>query len=242
MINKKLLIALLAFLSVGMYAQVGFNCQFVPGLQVGSVKVKTDNTRLKDYKFGAALPIFMIDRIKTKWYTNLEMNALYYATTQVNNVNAGKVKIAKTEGAYIAGRLGYGFGKGDAMRVGPNINLGWGASNLDSSKRTLNVPSYYTIGGGVFFYQKIGSRIRAMAKVGYEKYKNKSANDNVKGLSGSGIYMEGTVAYNVYQKFGLAVMPAFYSKKFSYNYGGEAVSTNAKVRSLFLRIGFVKFF
>ncbi len=240
--NKKLLIVLLAIFGMKLSAQVGMNCQFVPGIQVGFVKVKSDNTKLGDYKYGAALPVFMIDRLTAKWYTNLDMNALYYATTQFNNANAGKIKIAKTEGAYVAGRLGYGFGKGESTRVGPNLNLGWGASNLDSSKRVLNVPSYTTIGGGLFFYQKIGTRIRAMVKGGFEKYSGKNANNNVKALSGSGIYLEGTVAYNVYQKYGLSLMPAFYSKKFKYNYGGETTITNTKLKSIVIRFGFVKFF
>lgn len=242
MINKKLLILLLGLLGLKISAQVGMNSQFVPGIQTGFVKVKSDNKKLGEYKYGAALPIFMIDRLTSKWYTNLDMNALYYATTQYNNANAGKIKIAKTEGAYIAGRLGYGFGKSESMRVGPNLNLGWGASNLDSSKRVLNVPSYTTIGGGLFFYQKIGSRIRAMVKGGYEKYSGKNANNNVKALTGSGIYIEGTVAYNIYQKYGVSVMPAFYSKKFQYNYMGETTPTNTKIKSMVIRVGFAKFF
>lgn len=238
----KLTIALLALMSLSLKAQVGFNCQFVPGLQVGSVKVKTDNTYLKDYKFGAPLPVFMVDRITSKWYTNMDMSALYYAATQYNNATAGKIDIAKTEGGYFAGRLGYGFGKGENFRVGPNLNAGWSASNLDSSKRVLNVPSYFSLGGGVFAYYKVNKRIRVSLKAGYEKYSNKSANNNVKNLSGHGTYIEGAVAYNFYQKYGLAIMPAIISKKFQYTYTGATLPNTAKVHSAVLRLGFTKFF
>ena len=44
-------------------AQVGLNCQYVPGLQFGYVKVKiTDNPVLQKYSYSAALPIMMLDR------------------------------------------------------------------------------------------------------------------------------------------------------------------------------------
>lgn len=243
MTNKKLLIIFLAFLGFGMKAQVGLNCQFVPGIQLGSVKVKSTNAKL-DYKYSAGLPLFMIDRFKGKWYTNLDMNATYYAATQTNKANADKIKIAKTEGGLIAGRLGYGFGKGETTKFGINGNLGYSVSNLDSSRKAFNVAGYWNYGGGVFFYQKIGTKMRAMAKIGYEKYGNgKSSTGFTKQISelrGSGFYLEGTLGYNIYQKFGIAVMPTFTSKKFNFKFDGTP--TTSKVTAFALRIGIVKFF
>jgi len=245
--KKKLLTLLLALIGLGVYSQVGFNCQFVPGAQFGFVKIKSTNTKLSN-SHGAGFPLFMIDRIKTKWYTHLDMNGLYYSVTQFNKSNRSKVdssKVAKTEGGMFAGRLGYGFGKGEDFRVGPNVNVGYMMSNLGSSIKTFDgIANYWNIGGGVFAYKKINGKIRTMAKFGYEKYSNKTAtaNSQIKNLRGSGIYLEGTVAYNFYQKYGLAVMPAFYSKKFTFNYGNETAVTESKLKSFVLRIGFTKFF
>ncbi len=245
MINKKLLIALLALFSLGLKAQVGLNCQFVPGIQLGAVTVKSENSKIGEYKSAAGLPIFMLDRLKNHWYAQLDMNGLYYSVTQFNKSQRSKgdsTKFAKTEGGLCAGRIGYGFGNSETMRVGPNLNVGYMMSNLNGNKRSFDgMPMYWNIGGGVFFYQKIGTKIRAMAKVGYEKYSNKKT-ENITNLKGSGMYFEATAAYNIYQKYGVAVMPAFYSKKFTYNYDGATTETKTKVKSIVLRIGFTKFF
>jgi hypothetical protein len=244
--KSKLLLALFALFSLGLGAQVGMNCQFVPGLQVGAIKVKSDNAKIKEYKYAAGLPIFMLDRLKNKWYANLDMNGLYYSVTQYNKSNRSKpdsTKLAKTEGGMFAGRIGYAFGKTDSRRIGINGNLGYCMSNLDASVKTLDgVAKYWNIGGGVFFYQKIGSKMRAMAKVGYEVYSNKKASGNIATLKGKGTYLEATLAYNIYQKYGLAVMPAIYSKKFTYNYAGDSNTTTTKVKNIALRFGFTKFF
>ncbi|MDP2386438.1 MAG: hypothetical protein Q8M29_08700 [Bacteroidota bacterium] len=246
MISKKLLITLLALFGLGLKAQVGLNCQFVPGLQLGAVTVKSDNSKIGEYKAAAGLPVFMLDRLKNKWYAQLDMNGLYYSVTQYNKSQRSKgdsTKYAKTEGGLCAGRIGYGFGKSETMRVGPNLNIGYMMSNINGNKRSFEgMPMYWNFGGGVFFYQKIGTKIRAMAKVGYEKYSNKKASSDIATLKGSGTYFEATVAYNIYQKYGVAVMPALYSKKFTYNYNGETTETKTKVKSVVLRIGFTKFF
>jgi hypothetical protein len=245
MLKKKLLTALLALLGFGMYSQVGFNCQFVPGAQFGFVKIKSTNEKLSS-SHGAGFPLFMLDRFKTKWYTHLDMNGLYYSVTQFNKSNRSKVdssKVAKTEGGMFAGRIGYGFGNTEDFRVGPNLNIGYTMSNLGASIKTFDgIANYWNIGGGVFAYKKINGKIRTMAKLGYEKFSNKKATALITNLTGSGMYFEGTVAYNFYQKYGLAVMPAFYTKKFKFTYNGQATQTESKLKSFVLRIGFTKFF
>jgi len=236
---KKLLLLALVIQGLCANAQVGINCQYIPAIQFGSVKVKTDNPALGTYKYGAGLPLMMLDRIGSKWYWNLDMNALYYGATQTNKAADGRIKIAKTEGGYFAGRVGKMFGKGEQFRFGINLNAGFSTSNLDSAKRTFEPRGYLNFGGGILVYKKFG-KMRVAAKFGYEKY---SAKYIVKG-SGSGTYLETTFAYMIYQKYGLSLMPCIYSKKFDYtpkiNGTGSAV-TNAKVSSLVFRIGLTKF-
>jgi len=245
MMNKKLLTLLLALLGFGVYSQVGFNCQYVPGVQFGFVNIKSNNSKIGNHKQAAGMAIFMIDRFKTKWYTNLEMNGLYYGVTQYNKSHRSKAdstKVAKTEGGMFAGRIGYGFGKSEDFRVGPNLNIGYSMSNLQAASKSFEVAKYWNFGGGIFVYKKINGKIRTMAKIGFEKYYNKKTDNFVGAITGKGFYLEGTVSYNFYQKYGVAVMPAFYSKKFSYTYNGEATPTETKVKSFVLRIGFTKFF
>jgi hypothetical protein len=238
MIKKTIVFALLIHGLVAT-AQVGINCQYFPAIQFGSVKVKTDNAALGTYKYGAGLPLMMIDRVGSKWYWNMDMNALYYGATQTNKAADGKIKVAKTEGGYCAGRVGRMFGKGDQFRFGINANVGYSTSNLDSSKRTFDPRGYMNLGGGILAYKKIG-KIRVVAKFGYEKY---SAKYITKG-KGHGTYIETTFAYMVYQKYGISLSPCIYSKKFEYTSKlttASALPTNAKVSSMVFRIGLTKF-
>jgi hypothetical protein len=218
------------------HAQVGFNCQYFPGLQVGFVSVKTDNAALGNYKYGAGLPILMIDRVTNHWYTNVDLSALYYGATQTNRANDNKIKISKAEGAFCSGRLGYMFGKGDQFRMGPNINIGASTSNLDSLKKTFSQRSYTNIGLGVIAYKKFG-KFRVVGKVGYERYSSKKFI-----TAGHGTYLEVTIARSFFQKYGLSIMPCFYSKKFDYTPIGNANLTHAKIKSMVLRFGLTKFF
>jgi hypothetical protein len=238
---KKLLLFALIIQGLCATAQVGINCQYIPAIQFGSVKVKTDNPVLGTYKYGAALPLMMLDRIGSKWYTNLDMNALYYGATQTNKAADGQIKIAKTEGGYFAGRFGRMFGKKETFRFGINANVGYSTSNLDSAKRTFDPRGYINFGGGLLVYKKINKKIRVAAKFGYEKY-------SAKGFitKGSGTYIETTVAYMVYQKYGLSIMPCIYSKNFQYtpkvaDNPLANIPTVAKVSSVVFRIGLTKF-
>jgi len=241
--KKKLIALALILAGFCIQAQVGMNCQYVPGLQLGRIKVKTDNAFLGTYKYGAGLPLMMIDRMTNHWYTNMDLNGLYYAVTQTNRANSDKIDIAKTEGGLFAGRLGYLWGKGDQFRIGGSFNLGYSASNLDSSKRALDVRGYTNLGAGLVVYKKLG-KMRVMAKLGYEKLSSKSYI-----TKGSHIYLETTVAYMIYQKYGISVMPTWSSKKFAYTpkYNGAQadvanVATNAKVTMMTLRFGLTRFF
>lgn len=226
-------------------AQVGMSCQYFPGLQVGFVSVKTQNFArygggtLK-YKYGAGLPLLLVDRVKNHWYTLLDFSAMYYGATQTNKANDNRVKISKAEGGVIASRLGYVFGKGDQARLGPLATFGYSYSNLDSTKKTFDFEhAYYNFGLGVVGYKKFG-KFRVVGKIGYEIYKKK---DYITGKA-HGMFFEGTLGYSFYQKYGLSVMPCLYTKKFAYtpSGGNAADGTTAKVRSFVLRIGLTRFF
>jgi len=239
---KKTFFALFVLFFLQTHAQVGFNCQFIPGIQTGKINVTTSRTQIGSYNYSAALPVFMIDRIKGKWYSNLDMGALYYATTQINNTNAGKIAIAKTEGSLFSFRFGYGFIKNEKIKIGPYLTLGWLASNLDSSRKVLNVPNYGALGGGIFYYQRFTNNLHSLVKVGYEKFKNNSANSNIKWLTGNGIYAEATAAYNIYQNFGIALMGSYNRKTFNYVYSGEKSTIDTKLNAFAIRLGLTKFF
>lgn len=239
MIKKTIVLALLLH-GLLANAQVGINCQYIPAIQFGSVKVKVTDPKIGTYKYGAGLPLMMLDRIGAKWYWNMDMNALYYGATQTNKAADGKIKIAKTEGGYFAGRMGRMFGKGDQTRFGLSLNLGYSTSNLDSAKKTFDPRGYLNFGGGLLFYKKFG-KLRFVGKFGYEKY---SAKFITKG-KGSGTYIETTFAYMIYQKFGISLMPCIYSKKFNYTpklaSGTSVAATDAKVSSMVFRLGITKF-
>ncbi len=241
---KKTLITLtlLASFILGKAQGVGMNCQYFPGLQVGFVNVKVSgNPQFSKYRYAAGMPILMIDRLTSHWYTNLDFSALYYGATQTNKANDDRLKISKAEGAMCSGRLGYLFGDGDQFRFGFNGNLGIATSNLDSLNRPLKQRSYYNYGLGLLAYKKFG-KFRVVGKVGYELYAKKSFV-----TKGHGLYFEGTIGYSFYQKFGLSIMPCFYSKSMNYipkpsDGSGTGTEAQAKVKSFVLRIGLTKFF
>ncbi|GAB4206401.1 MAG: hypothetical protein Fur0023_16240 [Bacteroidia bacterium] len=219
------------------YAQkYGMNCQYFPGLQIGSVKVSTNHPKIGSYSYSAGLPILMLDRI-AKWYFNLNMNATYYAATQTNKANDNKLPISKAEGGYFSGRIGYMFGKNPGkLKVGINFNLGWETSNLDSITRPFKQRGYTGMGGGLIFYKGFG-KIGLSVKAGYEKYSSKKFIE-----SAHGFYFESAIGYNFYQKFGVSVMPCFYSKDFTYKALTDNAITQASVSSFVIRIGITKFF
>lgn len=239
MIKKTIALALMVY-GLTANAQVGINCQYMPAIQFGSVKVKVTDPKLGTYKYGAGLPLMMLDRIGAKWYWNMDMNALYYGATQANKAADNQIKIAKTEGGYFSSRVGRMFGKGDQNRFGACFSLGYSTSNLDSAKKTFEPRGYMNYGLGILYYQKMG-KLRFVGKVGYEKY---SAKFITKG-KGSGIYIETTFAYMIYQKFGISLMPCIYSKKFNYTpelaSGVSVAATDAKVSSTVFRLGITKF-
>jgi hypothetical protein len=184
----------------------------------------------------------MIDRVSNHWYTNMDFSAFYYGATQTNKANDNRLKVSKAEGGIIAGRLGYLWGDGDQFRIGGNLNLGWSTSNLDSAVRPFkqfsNKRGYYNYGLGVIAYKKFG-KFRAVGKIGYELYRRKGMI-----TKGNGFYFEGTVGYSFYQKYGISVMPCFYSKKFTYTPIGSTIAgeASAKVRSFVLKMGITRFF
>lgn len=240
--KKSLIIMVLSILSWNAHSQIGFNCQYVPGVQFGFTSVKTDGWG--KYKYGAGLATMMIDRMTSKWYSNLDMNSLYYSLTQINR---GKyAKIAKNEGGLFAGRLGRVFGKSDDTRFGFYFGLGMSQSNIDSVAKVTfesgGVKSFWNYGLGLLAYKKIG-RLHAMAKVGYDIWSWKKTN-----LKGGQIILEGTVGYKLYQKYGISVMPCFYIKSFTFDSrkttGTSTNSTPDKGKSstFVLRLGLTKFF
>lgn len=242
---RKTFILLITAIScrVALAQGVGMSCQYFPGVQVGFVSVKKTATGAKE-TFGAGLPILLIDRIGNHWYSNMDFSALYYAATATNKANDDQIKISKAEGAVYAGRLGYLFGKGDQFRMGPNVNLGFMTSNLDASKRPMdhifgdNKRTYYNFGLGVVAYKKFG-KFRAAAKLGLEFYSRK----NFLAKRGNGFYFEGTLGYSFYQKYGVSVMPCFYSKKLTYiTPTSGAAGEEAKVKSMALKVGLSRFF
>ena len=240
---KKTIISLSLLLAVTLsQAQgVGMSCQYFPGLQVGFVSVKTTGSVAYNYKYGAPVPLLLIDRLSNHWYTNLDFSSVYYAATQTNKANDNRLKISKAEGSVIAGRLGYAWGKGDQFRFGFFGAFGLSTSNLDSLRMPmdqLQKKYYLNYGGGLVAYKKFG-KFKIMGKIGYDIYSRKSYI-----TKGHGLYFEGTIGYTFYQKYGLSIMPCFFSKKFDYIPAGGSATTpaNAKVKSFVLRIGLTKFF
>lgn len=239
---KKTLTLLIILASYLAHAQVGMNSQYFPGGQVGFVTIKSSNYPNGKYSkisSGAGFPVLMIDRLASRWYVNYDMSALYYAATQTNKANDNRLKVSKAEGAFCNGRVGYVGGNGDQFRIGGYLGFGWSTSNLDSLVRPFSQKSYINWGLGLIAYKKFG-KFRTMGKVGYEVYTKK---DYI--YRGRGMYFEGTIGYSFYQKYGLSIMPCFYSKGISFypEVSGSTSTTpaDAKVRSFVLKFGLVRF-
>jgi hypothetical protein len=241
---KHTLIALAVLLSGTMLkGQVGMNCQYFPGGQVGFVSVKSPNSlKFSKVSHAAAFPILMIDRMTSHWYTNLDMSAFYYAVTSFNKSNDNRVAISKAEGSIATGRLGYVGGDGDQFRIGGYLAFGMSTTNLDSLKKPFDYHWYTSWGVGLLAYQKFG-KFRAMGKLGYEIYTRKNYISR-----GSGFYFEGTLGYSFYQKYGISVMPCFYHKGFNYfttvtdASSSTVLLADASMNSFVLKFGLTKFF
>jgi hypothetical protein len=235
-------LSLLLIALIGSAQKMGMSCQYFPALQTGLVSVKTTgNNQFSKYRYSAPVPLMLIDKLADHWYTNLDFSSFYYSATQTNKANDDRIKISKAEGALCSGRIGYGFGDGEKFRIGPYGSIGLSTSNLDSINRPFKQRSYYNLGLGVVGLRKFG-KFRVMGKIGYDIYKRKSYVNK-----GHGLYFEGTIGYSFYQKYGISVMPCFYSKKMEYMpkpMNGELATTpaTAKVKSFVLRIGLTKFF
>jgi|GEM_PF-3329950 len=219
----------------------GMSCQYFPGVQVGftSVKLTAAGSEMK-YRYGAQLPLLLIDRLANHWYSNVDFSALYYKATQTNKANDDRVKISKAEGGISALRLGYAFGEGDRSRIGFYGAFGISTSNLDSLKKIdlFKDRAYFNYGIGIIALRKFG-KFRVIAKIGYDLYKKKNYV-----TKGHGLYFEGAIGYSFYQKYGISIMPCFYSKKMDFipKDAPATVEANAKVKSFVLRVGLTRFF
>ena len=233
-------LSLLLALTLSRAQEPGLSCQYFPGLQLGFVSVKaTGNSQFSKYKYGAPVPLLLVDKLANHWYTNIDLSAFYYAATQTNKANDNRLKISKAEGGLFAGRLGYAFGESDHFRFGFFGSGGISTSNLDSIRMPADQFKkryYYNYGGGLIALKKFG-KFRVMGKIGYELYKMKNYI-----TKGHGLYFEGTIGYSFYQKYGLSVMPCIYSKKMDYLPLSGTAPANAKVKSFVLRIGLTRFF
>ena len=236
--KKISIISLLIIATLSKAQTGGMSCQYFPALQVGVVKVKNENAPKGSYSFGAALPVLLFDRIKGHWYTNIDLSALYYGATQTNKANDDRIKISKAEGSLISGRLGWMFGKKPDFKFGINGNLGLQTSNLDSLKKSFSQRNYINYGLGLLVYKKIG-KLHASAKFGYEIYAKKNFI-----TKGRGFYLESTIGYSIYQKYGLSVSPCFYSKGLTYAPLDGSINSpaHARVTAFFLRFGLTRFF
>src|SRR4051812_35140532 len=110
--RKLLMILLLAGFIKG-YGQ-GFASQFVPGLQLGSTKIKYSAGGAADYKYGAGLALMELDAMKGKLYFNVNASDFYYRITTLNKrekMRRDSSKFAKNNGEMFGARMGYGFGK-----------------------------------------------------------------------------------------------------------------------------------
>lgn len=234
----KLLVILLLAGCMKVSAQ-GFASQFVPGLQVGSNKIKYEGGT--KYKFGASLPVMELDRIGPKWYFNIGLTDGYYRLTSLNKqkkMARDSSKYAKNNGQLIGGRVGYVFGKGEFQRIGFSVNGSWSAVNAAMSYDPDRVVTYTTLGLGAIYYRKIGKSLNVMLKAGFEKMKGKEF-----AVNGRLLYMETTIAYEFFQKFGVSVQPALYGRKFDFtdkDHGGATLA-GTKASQFVIKVGITKF-
>jgi hypothetical protein len=239
---KRLLLSLAVLWSgVSLTAQVGMSSQYLPGGQVGGVWISTTgHPNMDKVSFGAGLPLLMLDRLGNHWYTNVDLSALYYGATQSNKANDNQIPIAKSEGPLCNFRLGYTGGDGEEYRIGGYLGFGWNTSNLDSIVIPFDSKYYLNWSLGAIGYYKFG-KFRTMAKLAYEIYTRKDYISR-----GSGFYLETSLGYTFYQKYGISVMPCFYHKGFTYfatgRDGNVYPNVEASVNSLVLKFGLCRFF
>ncbi|HBX53475.1 MAG: hypothetical protein A2275_01875 [Bacteroidetes bacterium RIFOXYA12_FULL_35_11] len=238
--KSKILISIFVLTSLWSAAQVGFNCQYAPGLQFGLSKVKSDITK-NNYSYRVGMPVMLIDYVSDRWYWNTDMTGVFYMLSATNKSKTKEAQedLARTDGALFGFRMGRMFGEkdnlggDDALRIGFSLNAGYNQVNIDSTKlsEVSEAYSYGSYGLGLVVYKKF-KEFHTMGKIGYEVIAKKP-------VKGKCIYLEGTLGMKIYQKFGISVMPGMYFRSFD-----KFNDTDKKVKSslLTLRFGFTKFF
>jgi hypothetical protein len=236
--TSKFLMVLLLSGIIKVYGQ-GFASQFVPGLQIGTNKVKYSTG--DKYKFGASLALMEFDRVASRLYFNIGMNDGYYRLTSINRqkkMARDSTKYAKNNGQLFGMRLGMVFGKGEFQRIGFSLNGSFSALNGAMSYDPDKVVTYGSVGGGLVYYRKLSKQLHVMAKLGYESLKGKSFT-----VKGRLLYLETTIAYEFYQRFGVSVQPAFYSRKMDFidKEHGDINRAGTKISQMVLKVGITKF-
>lgn len=248
--RKQIITLTLILASLWATAQkVGFNCQYIPGLQLGIVKVSSKDLPKNNYSYRVGMPTMMIDRVTNKWYVNMDLSSIFYILSANNKSRAKDADetLARTDGGLCSFRLGRMFGEKkklggtNAMRVGFSVNMGYNQTNIDSI-RLNNVGKTYAYGSyglGLVVYKQLDG-IYTMGKIGYDAIGQKD-------VKGKNIYIETTFGIKMYQKFGLSVMPCMYFRTFN-NFtstdSGSSTATNSTIKSkLFtIKFGLTKFF
>lgn len=239
---KKLFSSLSLFISCLFTSAQGFDCQFVPALQVGSTSIKYTSGALQDYKYGANLALMEYDHAGRRWYINTGLSDTYYRLTSLNRrqkMIRDSASYAKNNGQIFGMRIGRLFGKNEMRRVGFSINGSFSEVNAIKSYDINKAVTFGTFGGGFVFYQKIGKKLNVLLKGGYEVLKGKKYV-----VSGRQIYFEPVFAYEIYQRFGVCVSPSFYFKKFDFtntNISGALPLTGTKANQFVLKVGIAKF-
>ncbi len=232
----KLVLLLLIAGIVKVNAQ-GFESQFVPGLQVGTNSVKTSSGK---NKFGTSLAVMEFDHVGSRMYWNVGLSDGYYRLTSINKQKKNirdSVKPLKSNGQLFGMRWGMVFGKGEFQRMGFSLNGSWSSFNGSQAYDWERMVTYGSFGGGLVYYRKIGKKLNVLAKLGYEMMKGKSYS-----VKGRLIYMEASIAYELYQKFGVCVQPAFYSRKTDFMDKDHSIMhTGAKVTQFALKVGIARF-
>lgn len=240
-INKLLMLLLVAgFIKV--HAQ-GMESQYVPGLQVGSNKVKVGETKTK---FGASLAVMEFDHVGHRMYYNIGLTDGYYRLTQMNKQKKNErdsIKPLKSNGQIFGMRWGMVFGKGEFQRIGFSLNGSFSSLNVAEAYTYDRLISYGSVGGGLVYYNRIGKSLNVMLKGGFEKLKGKKNT-----VDGRLIYFESTIGYELFQKFGVSVSPCFYSRKLNCiakvgpsGSPADLTLTDVKASQFVLKIGIAKF-
>jgi hypothetical protein len=214
----------------------GMETQFVPGIQLGTTKIKYDSG--DKYRFGASLALMEYDHVGHRVYFNIGMTDGYYRLTTLNRrakMARDSAHYAKNNGEVFGMRMGLVFGKSEVQRIGGSINGSYNAVNAIKSYDPTNSLFYGSFGAGVVYWRKIGKSINVLLKAGFEKMSSKKYT-----LEGRLIYVEATVGYELFQKFGVSVQPAIYNRKMDFTYSSVAY-TGVKANQIALKIGISKF-